>query len=382
MTNYFLNQINSRYPQRILFYRIGQIGDTVNALPAVWAIRRQFPRAFITLLNDQHGHSNYTLALRTLPEKGLFDDFIFYNAHKDGTPFWNLLRLIPQIRQGQFDTLVYLAPRFRTRRQVWRDLAFFRLTGIKRFIGHKGTLTLSTFKANKPWPYLDKEPDHLLSRLAFSGIPVPAPGQGCMDLLLTQEEKDTARDWLLDHIELDKYQILIGVGVGGKCATQIWPRERFARLGRRIIEKIGGVPIVFGGPEDRYFGESLIKEWGAGANAAGELNVRQAAAALSFCRLYVGNDTGTMHLAAAVGTQCIAIFSARNFPGEWHPYGPNHIVLKANVACEACKLSECLKYDLACLKLISVGDVINACERALNNKEILHENESILTLDG
>jgi heptosyltransferase-3 len=374
--------VKFRYPQRILIYRIGQIGDTVIALPAIWAIRRYFPGAFLALLNDQHASSNYIPALRTLPEKGLFDEFIFYNADKDGTPFRNLLGLIPQIRQSRFDTLVYLAPRFRTRRRIWRDLAFFRLSGIRRFIGHKGNITLTTFKAKKPWPYIDREPDHLLSRLARSGIPVPPPGQGCMDLLLTQEEKDYARDWLLDRIDPDKHQILVGIGVGGKCSTQIWPGERFARLGRLIIDQIGGVPIVFGGPEERNLGESLVNDWRAGANAAGELNVRQAAAALSFCRLYVGNDTGTMHLAAAVGTQCVGIFSARAFPGEWHPYGPNHIVLKANVACEACMLSECLKYDLACLKLISVRDVIKACESALNNKEILNENESIFTMAG
>jgi heptosyltransferase III len=354
-----------RYSRKILFYRIGQIGDTVNALPAMWAIRNHFPDAFIALLNDQHAHSNYYPALRTLPEKGLFDEFIFYDANIQGTPFKNLLRFIPQIRQGRFDTLVYLAPRFRTRRRIWRDLAFFQLCGIHRFIGHKGNVSLKTCKAKGTWLPIDKEADHLLSRLARSGISVPPPGQGCMDLLLTREEQDTARGWLLDHIDSDRHQILVGMGVGGKSANQIWPRERFARLGRWLIEQKDAVPIVFGGPEDRKLGESLIKEWGAGANAAGGLNVRQAAAALSFCRLYVGNDTGTMHLAAAVGTQCISIFSARAFPGEWDPYGPNHIVLKANVACEACMLSECLKYDLACLKMISVRDVIKACERAM-----------------
>ena len=337
------------------------------ALPAIWAIRRYFPGAFLALLNDQHGSDACTPAIRTLPKKGLFDGYLHYKADSDGAPFWNLISLIFQIRRERFDTLVYLAPRFRSKRQIWRDVIFFRLAGITRYIGCQGMTTYEKLATEKPLPYLDHEADHLLSRLGRSGIPVPPPGQVCMDLLLTKEERKEAREWLASHIEFNEQQILIGMGVGSKYPAKIWPRERFALLGRHIIDRLGGFPIIFGGPEDRELGNSLIDEWRGGANAAGELNVRQAAAALSFCRLYVGNDTGTMHLAAAVGTQCVGIFSARDFPGCWHPYGPRHIVLRANVACEGCMLSDCVKYDRACIKLISVSNVIRACDDALGN---------------
>jgi ADP-heptose:LPS heptosyltransferase len=95
--------------------------------------------------------------------------------------------------------------------------------------------------------------------------------------------------------------------------------------------------------------------------------VRQAAAALSICRLYIGNDTGTMHLAAAVGTKCIAIFSARHFPECWYPYGLGHIVLRRRVPCEGCTVFECNEHDNLCLKLIQVKDVIDAVEKILVN---------------
>jgi ADP-heptose:LPS heptosyltransferase len=359
--------LNSGYPQRILFYRIGQIGDTVIALPAMWAIRRYFPKAFMALLYDQHAGRNYPQALRTLPERGLFDEFFSYQANHDGAALGKIIRVVPQIRRKQFDTLVYLAPRFRSKRQIWRDMVFFRLSGITRFIGHRGMIAFNKLKGGMPLPYLDHEADHLLSRLGRSGIPVPPPDQGCMDLLLTETEVNQAKDWLTNHPGLNEPRILIGIGVGGKNPAQVWPRERFAQLGRYLIDQLAGAPVIFGGPEDRELGNSLINEWRAGANAAGELTVRQAAAALSFCRLYVGNDTGPMHLAAAVGTRCVGIFSGRNFPGQWHPYGPGHIVLRARVACEGCRLIGC-HHDLACLKLISVGDVVKACDKALNNE--------------
>jgi ADP-heptose:LPS heptosyltransferase len=185
-----------------------------------------------------------------------------------------------------------------------------------------------------------------------------------MDLRLTQEEIEEAKNWL-SLSGLNRQQVLIGMGVGSKMPAKTWPRDRYTLLGRRIIEELNGIPIIFGGPEDRALGDNLIKEWTVGGNAAGELNVRQAAAALSFCRLYLGNDTGTMHLAAAVGTRCVAIFSARTFPGCWYPYGSGHTVLRANVPCEGCMLEKCREFDLACLKLISVEEVMDACRRAL-----------------
>ncbi len=358
--------MNSGYLRRILFYRPGQIGDTVVALPAIWAIRRYFPKAFMALLYDQHAGRNYPPALRTLPERGLFDEFFSYQANQDGAPFWSLIGLIPQIRRKQFDTLVYLAPSLRSKRQIWRDLVFFRLAGIKRFIGDQGMMDYDKLAGQKPLPYLDQEADHLLSRLGRSGIPVPPPGQGCMDLLLTEAEVNQAKDWLTNHFGLNEPRILIGMGVGGKYPPQVWQRERFAELGRYLIDQLAGVPVIFGGPEDRELGNSLINEWRAGANAAGELTVRQAAAALSFCRLYVGNDTGTMHLAAAVGTRCVGIFSGRNFPGQWYPYGPGHLVLRAWVACEGCRATDCS--HMTCLQAINVQDVIRACGEALNNE--------------
>ena len=123
---------------RILIYRIGQLGDTIVALPAIWAIRRYFPDAYIGLLNDSHDEGGYVLASKVLPKEGLIDELLSYEASKEGVSFWRQLKVILEIRQKRFDTLVYLAPRFRNKRQIIRDIIFFRVAGISRVIGHKG----------------------------------------------------------------------------------------------------------------------------------------------------------------------------------------------------------------------------------------------------
>ena len=367
---------------RILIYRVGQMGDTIVALPAIWAIRQHFPTAYLAFLSDEHNETDYVLPSSILPHKKLIDKYITYRTSKSRVSSTRILQIISKLRQERFHILVYLAPRLRTRRQLFRDLMFFRLAGITRFIGHRGIEPYPRCLPGEPLPELVHEADHLLSRLSRSGVAVPPPGQGCMDLCLSKRELQEAEKWLDQHGGLNHHKLLIGLGVGSKYPAKVWPEERFEVLGHYIINNLGGLPIIFGGPEDRAKGDRLISKWKLGINAAGELTVRRAAAALSFCRLYVGNDTGTMHLAAAVGTRCIGIFSARDFPGCWHPYGPQHVVLRANVACAGCLVDECLKYDMACLKLITVEDVVNACNRALTDTNISWENKRIHVLES
>ena len=357
--------------QRILVYRIGQLGDTIIALPAMWAIRKHFPAAYLALLSDRHPGTGYVLAPSVLPKEGLFDEYISYEARIGGSDPRKLLMVLPRLRQGRFDTLVYLAPRLRTRWQVWRDLTFFRLAGITRFIGQRGFEPLPRRASGSPLPHQEHEADHLLKRLACSGILVTPPGHGCMDLGLTEAEVAKAQEWLRTHVGAEPQGPLIGLGPGSKMPSKVWPEDRYVVLGHYLIDELGAFPIVFGGPEDRELGNRLIAEWNLGANAAGELNVRQGAATLSFCRLYVGNDTGTMHLAAAVGTQCIAVFAAQDWPGRWYPYGTQHIILRRSVPCEGCRLTECIEHDMACLKQIHVTEVVAACRTGLIEGDVL-----------
>jgi len=82
---------------------------------------------------------------------------------------------------------------------------------------------------------------------------------------------------------------------------------------------------------------------GTGLCAAGELSVRESAALMEGARFYLGNDTGVMHLAAAVSIPCVGVFSARNWPGIWEPYGHGHKVLRFDVPCSGCHLAVCNK---------------------------------------
>jgi ADP-heptose:LPS heptosyltransferase len=217
-----------------------------------------------------------------------------------------------------------------------------------------------------PLPHVTCEADRLLERLALSGIPVPPAGEGRMDLRLNRDDEDEVESWLKSRPS-DGRRTWIGVGPGSKMPAKKWPLERYGQVVFKLIQQSDVWPVVFGGPEDRAVGRRFLKLWGRGHNAAGRLSPRGSAAALRRCALYLGNDTGTMHLAAAAGTRCVGIFSSRDWPGKWDPYGQGHQVLRTQVECEGCGLTACLERRNHCLAEISELDVRQSCMNVLTD---------------
>lgn len=340
---------------RILVYRIGQLGDFVVSLPAIWAIRDAYPTAHLTLLTDHHPGKPYVVAEQIFGPSTIFQDIIRYEVPPAAAGFTagTLWQLIRQLRATSFDLLVYLAPSVRRPGQILRDRLFFRVAGITRAIGFRG------FPPQQKGPYRDAvvplEADLLVERLRADGMAVPGPGAGKMDLQLGEPEAASVHAWRRS-LAPDGGRPWLAVGIGSKMPSKVWPLERYIDAVGRAVREFDCWPVVFGGPEDRKLGERLLSTLGRGYNAAGLLDVRSAACAMSRCRGYLGNDTGTMHLAAAVGVPCVAIFSARARPGEWYPYGQGHRVLRHSVPCAGCELIECNQEGHPCLTGITVDE--------------------------
>jgi len=352
----------SKDRRKILVFRLGHLGDTLIALPALHVIRTTFPHAKISLLSNLYPSPERIAPDQVLP-KGLIDDWIRYESSDTGGGLVEMGRLFFVLRRKKFDTLVYLAPRIRSTSDIRRDLFFFRAAGITDVIGHLGFESLPT-QVDGRLPEVLQEADHLLNRLSVSGIPVPESGKGKINVAVTESEQRQADAWLSQRVTRDGFRQLVAVGPGSKWPSKVWPEHRFVEIGHRLIS-VGLLPVVFGGAEDRQLGTRLISSWGSGINAAGELSIRLAAAALLRCQFYVGNDPGTMHLAAAVNTKCVAIMSALDWPGHWNPYGNGHVVLRRSVPCEGCLLKTCDAEGMRCLREISVHEVWRACEKLI-----------------
>lgn len=352
--------------RRLLVFHVGSLGDTLVALPAFWSVARAYPSAQRVMLTKTPARGGIPVGRDILEGSGLFDDYLLFegdhHAYGGNPPGWRkwlgALRLVRALRARRFDLAVYLAPSDRVPAQVRRDLLFFRLAGIRRVLGAQRPVALAGPAST--------EAQRVLARL--NGTPAwPAqPQQARHDLALTDADHAGVARWLDDRLPAQAIaRPWVAFAPGSNMQAKRWPAARFEAVGARLIRRHRIWPVIVGGPEDREVAARLLQAWGCGTDAAGALSVRQSAALLARCRLFVGNDTGTMHLAAAGGLPCVALFSARDEAGKWDPVGgPHHLIRKA-VPCAGCMLVRCDERDRLCLRLIEVDEVVAAAEDLL-----------------
>ncbi len=350
--------------KQIVIFRFGQLGDTIAAMPALQAIRHQFPEHRIILLSETPSATHLPPA-EILGGSGLVDSFITYKFEYNFRSFFSLLKTLHNLARKNVSSLIYLVPSTRTWLKRFRDLSIFRLCGFRNILGIKG-FPINPYPRSLDGQLLSVPPESeaLLGRLRLSGIEGPEDNHLGVDLFLTEDEKFTASAWLEQH----------GLGAGGttgwfavcpgsKWPSKRWPLGNYELIGQRLITELGLVPVVVGGKEDIAAGETLISQWGAGFNAAGKFKVRVSASLLEQARFYLGNDTGVMHVAAAVGIPCVAVFSAQDWPDRWNPLpirGQTHRIFRSHVPCAGCRSMNCSK-DLRCLTQVDPQKVFEAC---------------------
>jgi heptosyltransferase III len=354
--------------KRILVFRIGHLGDTLVSLPTFWAIRKAFPNSHLTLLsNVDLNNPEYILARSVLPENGLFDEWLNYphSVNKLQT-LQRLTKLILKLRFNKYDAVIYLMTRNRLKLQIDRDKVFFKLAGINKIIGAEYLKNnLLSKDSRKPLPQVESESEFLLKCLTSEGFLQRDPESLTTEMRLSEFETAFADTWIKNKCDLSKN--FVAIAPASKWQSKVWDEKRFAEVVERLIIEKNIFPIVFGGKEEREKCERLINIWGIGANAAGDLNIRQAASALQKCKLYLGNDTGTMHLAAAVKTRCVAIFAAIDYPNRWIPFGKGHTIFREVVECEGCYAEICFN-NRKCLDKISVESVYKSCVKVLDEE--------------
>jgi heptosyltransferase-3 len=357
---------------KIAVYMIGSLGDTLAAIPALWALRRNYCQDELILVTDSQLNSARVGAREILEGSNLVDGVEEYFSYESqGSRIRKLMgagRLWALLRAMNPALLVYLLRGTRDQARIRRDLLFFRSAGISRIIGLDG-MPLAVPPRLGKGIRLSSQAEQFLVRLAAAGIPVPPPGQGRCDLGLTRKDESAFREWA-DRQAPDAGRRWVAFAPGSKMPSKRWPAERYAEVGRRLIESHDIWPVIFGGAEDVETGGMLLQAWRRGAMAAGSLGVRAAAAGLSRCALYVGNDTGTMHLAASAGRPCVALFSARDYRGLWEPYGNGHTVLRSDPPCAECFGLACPRGDNHCLERITADQAVEACRQVLERKPV------------
>jgi ADP-heptose:LPS heptosyltransferase len=186
------------------------------------------------------------------------------------------------------------------------------------------------------------------------------------DLGLTASERNAARAALAGWPGAGRYLVM---GTGTKIAAKDWGEANWARTAQGIARPGWGL-VLIGSADEAPRAEAVARAWGGPAlNLCGALAPRVSAAVIEGARLFVGHDSGPMHLAAAAGVPVVAVFSARAKPGVWFPHGANHAVLYHRTACFGCELTVCVERAMACLKGIAPDAAIEAARARMDAAE-------------
>lgn len=374
----------SALPMRILVRSVNWLGDAVMTTPALLRLREAHPDAFIALLVPEHlaglwtGHPAISMIFPFSPKERLrtiaarLKDLRFAFGLTFPTSFRSALELwrirIPHRLGygGQFRSWLLTRPieerpgtvpmEKRSKREILR-LTSKRSPQEGDFVPHAVAVPAT---AHQMHHYL-----HLVSELGASSAPVPPK------VVVSATEVEEC----LGRLKLDANprRPLFGLNPGAQYGSaKRWPAESFIAAAREIQKHTGCLWLVLGGKSDADLAARItagIAETAPGeaaasspaaVNLAGATSLRDLCGVLKACRVLLTNDSGPMHVAAALGTPVVALFGSTSpeLTGPGLPGDPRHRLLMRRVPCAPCFLRQC-PIDLRCLHGITVDDAVS-----------------------
>jgi ADP-heptose:LPS heptosyltransferase len=350
-------------PTNILIYRVGHLGDIVCSMPSMVALRKRFPKARITLLTNKSENSAPD-AEKILAGNDFLDEIITYDSSRVRNLRY-LYKLIISLSQKKFDSVVYLPISATTKRRLFRDYLIFKLFVSRNVFGFSYPKPISKSMVHcSSFPFYNNETERLLSAIAPIGIDT-------LNIEYRLPIRDADREfvdnlWRINNIDFSSD--VIAISPASKFQSKTWSLDRFIEVIDYLSESYKATIVLIGGASEVGAGEYISgRSKYPIVNLISKTNFMQSAVALSKCRLFIANDCGPVHLAAAVRTPVIGIYASVHYPGAWHPWGDIHTVLRNdNVSCRFCFKEYCS--HKTCLESIDSDVVINACNKHLSGK--------------
>jgi heptosyltransferase I len=322
---------------RILIIKPSSLGDVIHALPTVNLVRRKFPGATITwLINDN-------LASLLKKDCPIIDGLIAFPRREFGS-LWRLpqiLKFMRRLRAEKFDIVIDL-------QGLLRSGLMTRATRAPRRIGLSDAREGSRSFYNE---IVQVPRAHAVDRYLLA-----AHHLGCEPGPVEFPLGSTPSD--VSYIEdlVPQARPLIAVNPSARWETKLWGDDKFAAL---LKELPRDRVVLTGSAEDAPRIEKLSQDC---ANLAGKTDLAQLAEVYRRCAVVITNDSGPMHLAAAVGAPVVAIFGPTD-PALTGPYGKQHIVLRSRIPCSPCLKPYCTHTPrMECMDLVTVEQVLAAAK--------------------
>jgi heptosyltransferase-3 len=336
----------------ILVIKLRHIGDVLLATPVFRTLRQAYPQAKLTALLNRGTEA----VLGHHPD---LDEIVLVERGAMTAQ----LRFLRDLRRKRYDCVVDLTDGDRS---AFMSLATGAGTRVGFNAEHRWRGLLYTHVAT-PLPDEAHRVEYDLTTVRALGL---TPATSRPDLYLSADE-ELAANRVVEELSgsHDGSSKLIMIQPGARYPLKVWPGERFAELADRLDRAVPCRILLGGDSREREAVEAVREQAQCRlAVVAGRLSLLEFAALLKQCDLFIGNDGGAMHLAAAVGTPIVALFGP-TYPQRWGPRGaPNEIVYKG-LDCRACYHPVCIRGDQNCMRLISVDEVFERCMQLLTTTD-------------
>jgi len=340
--------------KKILVIRTDRIGDVILSMPTVRALRENFPKSFLGFLT-----TTYTKEL--VLESRDIDEVMVYERKAS---LIRKLNFVKKLKRYKFDLAVVLSPYFESALLGYLSGASFR-------IGYplNGSGFLFTIKVDVKNRY-KHEIESCLDVVRTIGIDTINKKP---QLILSQEAEKFAEEFFAQHKILPS-DLKICIHPGGHEEHTRWMPDRYAQVADVLIKDYGAKVILLGAKADKDVLDKVLS-FMSEKPIVPELHnsLQKLGAIIKRCDIFLGNNSGPMHVASAVETPVVAIFGAIHpleHENKWAPFGEDHIIVRRKMDCIDCHPGHCV--NLKCLRMITVDEVLRAIFKQIEriNKKI------------
>ncbi len=307
-------------PRNILVIDFGQLGDVVLSLPALRAIRGRFPHARITVAVGKPGGEIVKLS-------GYADEVLEVDrvALRDGSKLVSIGRIfkfVGQVRKAKYDFVIDLHSLSET------NLLGFLSGAPRRLYARRPGRSIDYLANFHPPPPREAKNAHAVDRYLDVIKPLGIENPPRLPMLKTAAAADESVEAILKKEKANSGTLLVGLFPGAGNESRRWPLEHFAEVADHLIRNEDVRIIVFAGPEERPLIPQMRTMFPAKTIFFDRLTIRELLSAQARLTLFISNDTGPAHTAAAVGTPVVLIMD-RPKPNNFTPVGDQHRLIGA-----------------------------------------------------
>jgi heptosyltransferase II len=346
---------------KILIRATNWVGDAILALPALRAVRNRFHDAEIIILARPYVADIYR-------DQQICDQLIVYDSANAHAGFIGRERLAAELRAQKFDVALLLQNAFDAAWLAWR-------AQIPERIGYardgRSLLLTKSVAVPKSGEIPAHEKFYYLELLRRAGWIDCLPDESFISLHVPEQSRLRAEGFLA-QAGVGKHSLRIAIGAGASYGSaKCWPPFRFAELANWLQSQADCDVILFGTPSEAAVTSAIAAAMRKSpVDLTGKTAIADLPALLSHCHLFIGNDSGAMHVAAAVGLPVVAVFGPSD-PDGTTPVTPRCTIVQQKPYCSPCFLRHC-PTDHRCMLKVSVDMVESAVKAWLPASEAQH----------